>query len=122
LSPNLYKKIGRNIRAARKARKQTQEDLGKILGVSKTAIVNYESAQRKISLEHIVKLCKLYELTVNDLLGLKEKEESEDNHFFRVWREEFEDQEFTENEITLLIDFAKLLLNARSVNNGESVN
>lgn len=122
MSPNLYKKIGRNIRAARKARKQTQEDLGKILGVSKTAIVNYESAQRKISLEHIVKLCKLYELTVNDLLGLKEKEESEDNHFFRVWREEFEDQEFTENEITLLIDFAKLLLNARSVNNGESVN
>lgn len=122
MCPNLYKKIGRNIRLARKAKKQTQEDLGKILGVSKTAIVNYESAQRKISLEHIVKLCKFYELTVNDLLGLKDKEAPEANHFFRVWREEFEDQEFTENEITLLIEFAKLLLNARSVNNGESVN
>lgn len=116
---SLYEKIGKNIKAARKARKQTQEELAKALGVSNTSIVNYEAANRKISLEHIVKLCKFYEISVNDLIQLEEKEEPK---FYRMWREEFEDQDFTENEITLLIDFAKLLLNARSVNNGESVN
>lgn len=118
MCPTLYKKIGRNIRQARKAKKLTQEDLGKILGVSKTAIVNYESAQRKISLEHIVKLCKFYELTVNDLIGEHRSKEPELNSFFVEWRKEFANEDFDDAEIKLLIDFAKLLKNARSGERG----
>ncbi len=122
---NLYEKLGKNIRKIRKAKKMTQEDLGKVLGVSKTSIVNYESGQRKISLDFIVKLCKFYELSFDELIPLEENQEfaiisrrPEDVAFWEKWHEEFEDQEFNENEIALLIDFARLILKTRSVNNG----
>lgn len=119
--PSLYHKIGRNIKQLRKSKKQTQEDLGKILGLSKTAIVNYENAQRKISLEHIVKLCNFYEVTLNDLIGIEEKtteNKPEALELINKWNEAFPDEIFRGNEIKLLIDFGKLLINARSVNNG----
>lgn len=122
---NLYEKLGKNIRKVRKAKKMTQEDLGKVLGVSKTAIVNYESGQRKISLEFIVKLCSFYELTCDELLQIEHDQEiaiisrrPEDIAFWKICHEEFEGQDFNENEIALLIDFARLILKTRSVNNG----
>ena len=124
MCPTIYKRIGRKIKHARRANKHTQEDLGKFLGVSKTAIVNYESAQRKISLEHIVKLCNLYEITVNDLIGLGEIEDKSKepklNKFLAAWREEFDDQELSDSEIKLLIEFTRLILKVRSADNGES--
>ena len=122
--PSLYNKIGRNMRTVRKSKKLTQEELGKVLGVSKTAIVNYESAQRKISLDTIVKLCKFYEISVNDLIcdygSNTKKEQPELNDFFKSWNEELLGQEFLEDEIELIIEFAKLIIRARSVGNGES--
>ena len=119
--PSLYHKIGRNIKHLRKSNKQTQEDLGNILGLSKTAIVNYENAQRKISLEHIVKLCNFYEITVNDIIGYNDTAQKNKQETFDLidkWREEFPEEIFSKNEIKLLIDFAKLLITTRSVNNG----
>lgn len=119
--PSLYQKIGLNIKHLRKSNKQTQEDLGNILGLSKTAIVNYEAAQRKISLEHIVKLCNFYDVSLNYLIGIEEKtmeNKPEALELIDKWNEAFPDEIFNENEIKLLIDFGKLLISARSVNNG----
>ncbi len=126
---NLYEKLGKNIRKVRKAKKMTQAELSKALGVSTTSIVNYELGQRKISLENIVKLCTFYELTCDELIPLEHNQElaiislhPEDMAFWEKWREEFEGQSFNENEVELLINFAKLILQARSVDNGESIN
>lgn len=126
---NLYETLGKNIRKVRKAKKMTQGELAEVLGVSKTSVTNYELGQRKISLESIVKLCSFYELTCDELIPLEHNQElaiislhPEDVAFWEKWREEFEGQSFNENEVELLVNFAKLILQARSVDNGESVN
>ena len=58
MSKEFYKTVGKNIRALRKNKKLTLQDIGDYLGHRNTVIGAYERGERAINLEYIVKLCK----------------------------------------------------------------
>jgi len=50
----------------------TQSDIAKILNVSTAAVSRYESRERQLDPEQIIKLSLALEVTPNDLLGFEE--------------------------------------------------
>lgn len=121
MSKEFYKIVGQNIRALRKNKKLTLQDIGDYLGHRNNVIGAYERGERAINLEYIVKLCKFYEVTVNDILPLEDRapvgeEITQEMKFL----ETIKSKHFTATEQKLILDFAELLISARSVNIGES--
>ncbi len=51
---------GIDLRAARKAKKLTQTDAGKLIGVNRNTIHSYESGESKPSIQVITDLCSAY--------------------------------------------------------------
>lgn len=60
-------------RELRERRDLSQEEVAKILGVNRTAVVKWETGANKPRLDKVVELAKLFRCTVDDLLGLKTK-------------------------------------------------
>lgn len=114
----LYETIGKNIRAIRKSRKQTQEDLGKALGLSKAAIVTYESGSRRINLESILNVCNIYGVSVNDIIPTEDSPIGEDLTAEMKFLEDLKALHFNAEEQKLILDFANLIIKGRSVNIG----
>jgi transcriptional regulator with XRE-family HTH domain len=48
--------VGDKIEAARKARKMTQEELGKLIGLSRVSIVNIEAGRVSLTLPNLYKM------------------------------------------------------------------
>ena len=63
-------KLNEQIRTLRKARKMSQVELGKRLGVTKSCICNWESDNVQPSIEMLVRLASLFSVTTDYLLGL----------------------------------------------------
>lgn len=61
--------IGNRIREERLKRRLTQEELGKLVGVSKVAISHYERGEEQPKMEKLVKLSEVLNLTPNYILG-----------------------------------------------------
>ncbi|MFJ9497827.1 helix-turn-helix domain-containing protein [Brevibacillus centrosporus] len=61
--------VGDIIRIERSKRKWKQEDLGKRIGVSGSAIGMYERGERKLDDETLGKLADIFEVNVDYLLG-----------------------------------------------------
>lgn len=121
MSKEFYKIVGKNIRALRKNKKLTLQDIGDYLGHRNTVIGAYERGERAINLEYIVKLCKFYEVTVNDILPLEDRapvgeEITQEMKFL----ETIKSKHFTAQEQKLILDFGELITKGRSVNIGES--
>ncbi len=55
--------------------KLTTAELGKMLGVSPSAVTNWETGFRKPDIETLVKIAQVLGCTPNDLLGFETKEE-----------------------------------------------
>lgn len=68
---------GKNIKDARKSRGLTQEELGKIIGLSGVAIMRYEKEQREPSMETIEKIASALNIHPIDLIGWKTVNEFE---------------------------------------------
>ncbi len=66
---NDYKRIGKNIRGLRLAHGESQEKLGEAIGVSKTAITNYEKGSRELSRTLLVAIADHYMVTIEDLIN-----------------------------------------------------
>lgn len=66
--PLLYKAFGALVRAARAKSKLTQEDLGKRMGLSRTAITNIEKGSQGVSLQQLYELAAQLKVAPNDLL------------------------------------------------------
>lgn len=64
----LYLQLGRNIKAARKNVKLSQEDLASILDLERTSISNIEQGKQKPPLHVVYKLSVIFELALSDLL------------------------------------------------------
>lgn len=64
-----YKTIGRNIRAARKAAKLTQEQAAERIGISLLHYGRLERGQRNISLAHLIKTADALDVAVSSLLA-----------------------------------------------------
>ena len=62
-------KIGNTLRALRTIKNLSQEDLAKMLNISRQAYCRYENDQREISLDTLCKLADFYEETTDYILG-----------------------------------------------------
>lgn len=119
MSQNFYKKVGENLKALRKQRKLSQGDIGAILGHNGNVLGSYERGDRAISLEYIVKLCKFYDVSVNDVVPQEDRapigeELTQELRFL----ETLKSKHFTAEEQKLILDFGELITKGRSVNIG----
>ncbi len=62
----------RRIRDLREDSDRTQKELAKILGCSQQVYSNYELGQRDIPTDILIKLAKLYNVSVDYILELKD--------------------------------------------------
>ncbi len=60
-----------NLRSYRESRELTQEDIGKILGMTSQQYYRYEKGKRDLPIKHLITLAKFYGTTIDNLLGLK---------------------------------------------------
>ena len=65
-------KIGSNLKFLRKERNLTQEDVAKILNITRQAYNRYENNQRELSLDMLCALADFYEETTDSILGRKQ--------------------------------------------------
>ena len=49
----------------------TQETVAKYLGTSQTMYARYERRASELPLRHFIKLCQLYKVSADDILGLE---------------------------------------------------
>ena len=64
--------IGKKIKLLRVERDMSQTQLGELLGVSQSALAHYESETRKIDLDVVGKLCEVFDVTSDWLIGKTE--------------------------------------------------
>lgn len=77
---DIKKEVGNKLRDARKKKKLQQNTVAKMIGVDNSTLNKYESGEREVDYETIVKLAELYEVTSDSLLGVKlEKNKIIDN-------------------------------------------
>ncbi|MBE5754510.1 MAG: helix-turn-helix transcriptional regulator [Clostridiales bacterium] len=62
-------KIGKTLRSLRLQKKLSQEDLAKLLNISRQAYCRYENDQRELSLDFLCKLADFYDETTDFILG-----------------------------------------------------
>ena len=96
--------LGTRLKKAREYLGLTQEDVAKLMEVSRVIITNIEAGTRKVSAEELSKFSKIYGWTMEELLE-GEKKEKDIPMFARSFSElSKEDQE----EIINLIKFKKM--------------
>lgn len=61
--------IGKKIKLLRDENKITQEELGKYLGVKRSAIANYESGKRRADIETCEKIARYFGVSIDFLIG-----------------------------------------------------
>lgn len=79
---DLYKQIGSRIREAREALGYSQEELGRLLGYSATAIYYFENGTRKVKIEDLKKIAEILGKPIEHFL----REEPEDELMAILWR------------------------------------
>ena len=60
--------LNERIKQLRRERKLSQEELAKYIGVTRTAIVEIEAANRKVSAEELRKFSELFRVSADELL------------------------------------------------------
>ena len=71
--------VGENIKKYRKNKGLTQKELGELIGVKAITIRKYESNEREPNIETLNKIATALRVTINDLLGIKIVERSNEN-------------------------------------------
>jgi transcriptional regulator with XRE-family HTH domain len=65
-----YRALGAHVAQLRKARGMTQAELARGIGVSQQAVFAYEIADRRVSVFILIKLARIFSVTVEELMGL----------------------------------------------------
>ena len=65
--------FAKNLKKYRKMKNISQEKLGKSLNYGSTAIANYESGRNEPSIDSLIKIAEVLDVTIDDLLGMKRK-------------------------------------------------
>jgi DNA-binding XRE family transcriptional regulator len=65
------KELGNLMQVARKNKKRTQEELAKIIGVSKNTVSEWERGEMHPGFLNVKKYCDILEMSIDDLLGVK---------------------------------------------------
>lgn len=66
---DLYKKIGHAIKSARKARGMNQEELGKLINLSRASVVNIESGKQRITVEKLLTISNATGFKISDFIN-----------------------------------------------------
>ena len=84
--------IGSRVREERLKRGLSQEELGKLIGVSKVAISNYEKGIEQPKMKNLRKLTEILEITPNYILGndIDTICESDEVYHLKISKEELE--------------------------------
>ncbi|MDR0861156.1 MAG: helix-turn-helix domain-containing protein [Oscillospiraceae bacterium] len=61
----------RAIRELREDRDKTQQEIADMLGTSQTMYARYERAANELPIRHLIKLCQYYNVSADEVLGLK---------------------------------------------------
>jgi DNA-binding XRE family transcriptional regulator len=67
-SSELYRFVGKRIRAVRKTRKLSQERLAKLIGLTRTSVTNIEGGRQKLLLHTLVEIAEQLCVPAVDLL------------------------------------------------------
>ncbi len=67
---HLFKIYSQRLRQLRKAHKLTMEQLGEKIGIAKSSYGGYEAESKKPPLDKLIILAKLYDVSVDYILGL----------------------------------------------------
>ena len=65
------KKIGNNLKEARKFKAYTQKDVAKLLKMTQQQYSRFENGVFELNYDQILFLCELYEITPNELFNIK---------------------------------------------------
>lgn len=63
--------VGEKLVSIRKKKGLTQEEAANIIGISRSALSYYEKGERAVDVEVLYKLCNLYDISIDYLLGMK---------------------------------------------------
>lgn len=107
-----YVEFGKRLRRLRLARHLTQSQLSEIIGVSKTSIVNYESATRKVPLALIKKFSEYFNVSIDDLIGIHAPPEVHPI-LMEHWCDFLCHQYLTDNEAKELCAYAEFIIQRR---------
>lgn len=66
-----YQVLGKNLKLLRKEKGMTQEQFGEVFGLTKSAIVNYESGIRKIPVDLLVQISNFHNVSLDRLICKK---------------------------------------------------
>ena len=98
-----YKNLGQKLKKYRKDNGFTQEQLGAQLGITKSAIVNYETGIRKIPFDVLASLCDLYKVRIDDLI-------TKQTTLNDILENEIGQTPLSEKQERLLINYIELLI------------
>lgn len=98
-----YKNLGQKLKKYRKDSGFTQEQLGAKLGITKSAIVNYETGIRKIPFDVLASLCDLYKVRIDDLV-------TKQTTLNDILQNEIGQTPLSETQERLLINYIELLI------------
>ena len=62
------------LRILRKEHDLTQDQLASILGIAQTVYSRYERGANELPIHHLLKLCNLYQVSSDYILGLSDKQ------------------------------------------------
>lgn len=82
--------FGEKLAKMRKEKGYSQEELANLLNVSRQAVSKWESNNSYPETEKIVAICKLFECSMDELIGLKEGNVKKENDFFKNINNYFE--------------------------------
>lgn len=69
-SRQYFKVLGARITELRKERDMTQAELARAIGVSQQSVFTYELGDRRVSVLMLVKLARLFQISVEELMGI----------------------------------------------------
>jgi len=67
----------RRIRDLREDADLTQQQVASVLGTSQTMYARYERGANELPIHHLIKLCSLYKVSADYILGLSDRKKNE---------------------------------------------
>lgn len=107
---NFYDFFGKRLKSLRREHDVTQAEIAEMLGVSTTTITNYENGNRKMPIDMVVKIADRYKVSVDSLLGTKNKR----TKIAQSWNANFGDEIFTPEEMGEIINYVNYILYKRN--------
>ena len=74
----------KRIRDLREDSDKTQKDVADYLGTSQTMYARYERGANELPIRHLIKLCQLYKVSADYILGISDSDQSQ-NKSTRFW-------------------------------------